>query len=384
MSATHLQLEGPDLEGLLARVRAEHGDEARIIRADRVRSGGIAGFFARERYQLTVAVEARTQPAGQPAAPRTLLDLADAVSAREAAEPAAAAGRRHRATAGAPVSTDGAAFAEVLSRLQREVADIPLAPAAGAAPVDAADDQDDPAPVVPLQRHPREGTQPALTQPAGTRPVPRAAQVPDPGEDLEEMLAWIRTLPAVPAPRYGAGQVVAVLGALPQALEVATVLGRQCGLTAASVLAAVPGDAAPVSARRRLGDPVSAASRRTRLARLAHATVVAVDAGLHLRPEGWVEDMLQALSPAFTWGVVDATAKVTDVVRWAAAVGGVDALALENAEASGDPEAVLAARIPVGMIDGRRATPAAWAALVGDRGAPARSRPTRPVRRRTA
>ncbi|GAA3167874.1 hypothetical protein GCM10010466_68000 [Planomonospora alba] len=61
-----LLLEGPDIEKLLAQVRDEHGPEVSIVSADRVRTGGIAGFFARQRYELTVEVN---DPAERPAAP---------------------------------------------------------------------------------------------------------------------------------------------------------------------------------------------------------------------------------------------------------------------------------------------------------------------------
>jgi len=57
MSPTRLLFEGPDVATVLARVRAEHGTGARIVAADKVRSGGFAGFFAKERYEVTVEVE---------------------------------------------------------------------------------------------------------------------------------------------------------------------------------------------------------------------------------------------------------------------------------------------------------------------------------------
>lgn len=53
---TRLLLEGSDLAELMGQVRAEFGPAARIVRAERVRSGGLAGFFARERYELTIDV----------------------------------------------------------------------------------------------------------------------------------------------------------------------------------------------------------------------------------------------------------------------------------------------------------------------------------------
>ncbi|WP_432504459.1 coiled-coil domain-containing protein [Kineococcus arenarius] len=121
--STHLLLEGPDLQDLLAQVRETHGDAARVVRAERIRSGGVAGFFSKERYEVTVEMQSdgatgdRTpEPAAresaQDAAPdfEALLAAADRAEARaaevagadEAAEAEAAAqpapAGRHAAT----------------------------------------------------------------------------------------------------------------------------------------------------------------------------------------------------------------------------------------------------------------------------------------------
>ncbi|MEV1289856.1 hypothetical protein [Micromonospora sp. NPDC049679] len=49
-------LEGPEIEPLLAQVRDEYGASARIVNAEKVRSGGVGGFFAREHFELSVEV----------------------------------------------------------------------------------------------------------------------------------------------------------------------------------------------------------------------------------------------------------------------------------------------------------------------------------------
>src|SRR4051795_12642612 len=82
---TRLLLEGPDIQKLLAKVRAEHGPKARIVQADKIRTGGFAGFFSRERYEVAVEVPdpppapvAAAAPAASPAA-SSLLDMIDDV-----------------------------------------------------------------------------------------------------------------------------------------------------------------------------------------------------------------------------------------------------------------------------------------------------------------
>ncbi|GAT71128.1 hypothetical protein PS9374_06819 [Planomonospora sphaerica] len=82
-----LLLEGSDIEELLSQVRDEHGPGVSIVSADRVRTGGFAGFFARQRYELTVEVP---DPAERPAAPASAPQAAPAAPAAPAG-PAAAA-----------------------------------------------------------------------------------------------------------------------------------------------------------------------------------------------------------------------------------------------------------------------------------------------------
>ncbi len=53
---TRVLLEGPAIEPLLAQVRDEYGSGVRIISADKVRSGGVGGFFAKQHYELSVEV----------------------------------------------------------------------------------------------------------------------------------------------------------------------------------------------------------------------------------------------------------------------------------------------------------------------------------------
>jgi hypothetical protein len=57
--STTLLLEGDDLEALLERARSEGGPDARIVRAEKVRQGGVLGFFAKERFEVALEVPDR-------------------------------------------------------------------------------------------------------------------------------------------------------------------------------------------------------------------------------------------------------------------------------------------------------------------------------------
>jgi len=73
--ASQLRFEGGELDELLERVRTEVGPEARIVAANRIRQGGVAGFFAREGFEVVVDIDSAAatsddDPAGRGRAPR--------------------------------------------------------------------------------------------------------------------------------------------------------------------------------------------------------------------------------------------------------------------------------------------------------------------------
>jgi hypothetical protein len=137
------RFDGPDLEAVLERVHTKLGPDARIVEANKVRSGGVGGFFSRERFEVfaepalinvgpqTMAPSAAAMPTATPVAPaipmpmpepatnvadapvtgaRDLLELADLVSAVE---------RRHTPQ----VSTETSSFADVLARVSAAAGD---------------------------------------------------------------------------------------------------------------------------------------------------------------------------------------------------------------------------------------------------------------------
>ena len=65
MVSTRVLLEGPRIEPLLEQVRNSYGVGARIVSAEKVRTGGLGGFFARQRYEVAIEVDAPTAAADQ-------------------------------------------------------------------------------------------------------------------------------------------------------------------------------------------------------------------------------------------------------------------------------------------------------------------------------
>ena len=266
-----LQLEGPDLPTLLRRVKTEAGTGARIVRAEKVRTGGVAGFFAKERYEITVEVNENAPPslvrppAARPSpvaasasssrrpspvaasAPTSLLDLADSVSDSEQAVPRVSASQvsasqvsagpvsaAQVAVAEPEVSTESSRFASVLASLRASTA--PAGPAQ-ASPAQAGSAGSGPsapsrsrrstdAPRVPRQRSPQPPSpQPPSPQPPSTvvlsaapvttgLPLPSAAELRPPLPQVpEDTLIPVRpapiTGPAVPPDRVGVLAVAA-------------------------------------------------------------------------------------------------------------------------------------------------------------------------------
>ncbi len=71
---SEITIEADSVEDALAEVAARLGPRARIVRADRVRRGGIAGFFAREVVEVVATAEeptATSPPPGDDPAPET-------------------------------------------------------------------------------------------------------------------------------------------------------------------------------------------------------------------------------------------------------------------------------------------------------------------------
>ncbi|GAA3448022.1 hypothetical protein [Planomonospora venezuelensis] len=148
-----LLLEGTDIEELLTQVRDEHGPDVSIVSADRVRTGGIAGFFARQRYELTVEVnDEPARPAARQQAPATGTTAAGAPADPMAALLARAEEQERRL--GAPAAARPAAEAP-----QRPAASVSLATAARTAPFD------------PAQAVPAQGSAPQLRAQAGAVPA---------------------------------------------------------------------------------------------------------------------------------------------------------------------------------------------------------------------
>jgi len=367
------QFDGPTLESALAKVRNELGANARITGAEKVRQGGIGGFFSRERVEVTVEIDDAAanptleQPVIETRTPTSILDLADAISDDEIS-----------------VSTESTSFAAVLERIASE-ADVAVAaqtaldptPEPAPAPMPAPAPAPAPIPAAP-ERAPRPLVVPRPAALATVSPhAPQLEKLGLPGAlmpmdashglhcALVDALSDLPTAPPLPA---GRGTVLAVVGERAAALEIARELAVDLRLHPDDVVMCAP------RRRTRAGDstfelttPEDADEHRRSWRRRFDPTIVVLDAPADPRNRGWARDMLAALEPTSAWGVADATRKLEDVAAWADDLGGLDAMAVTNLADTVSPASVLQLGVPVAILDGEPASPELWADILMER-----------------
>lgn len=366
----------------MVHVRAEFGPRARIIRADRVRSGGLVGFFARERYELTVDVP--DEPLARPRATRSpvlvaagpigmdaLLAAADAAEARaQIGGPGPVPGPASAATPSV-VSTGADAFASVLEQMRAMT---------GAQELTA--DVEVPAPATRVFEPLVPSQVAAASVPPGAPTGANRAALRDLGvpermlvgtgaaepTPLSVLLANVPTAPELPrAP----GSVVVVVGSGRDAEAVGAQLAERLRLAPASLVVAGEGPASTGRVRR-ITDP-SAAARWRSLPDGGQIRVVALAVGPDARDRAEASELLAAFDPHQVWGVVDARTKPRDSARWLTDVGAkrpVDALAVRGLFETTQPGTVLDLGVPVAWFDGIPATGVAWAAALSQHMAP--------------
>lgn len=398
---TQLAFDGQTLEAALARVNDEVGPRARITQAEKIRTGGIAGFFARERFEVTVEIDEEAAPetdadpgpvatdqivteqvVTEPVAPKSLLDLVEEVSAQERVAGSSAAPPRP--------STDGKTFHAVLQGIAAEAGLIsPPAPADEPAPslrpeAPGLDDAGpttrsawlDQLPRIEDAPRPEDGPTTGVTSPID-EPIPVTSEtlvalgIPaallGPGSGratpAQRVLTAMEQLPD-PAPLVARrGEVVVVVGDEAVASEAATAAAAQFGLTADDVVTA------GIDRRgfNTLATAEEAAARAGLWRRCGAPFVVAVCVPATGEATRWAKQVIEALEPVAVWAAVRADRKPEDVAAWTQALGRVDALAVGACAETVSPAAVLGAGVPVAVLEGRRSTPAAWTALLVER-----------------
>ncbi|GIF43654.1 hypothetical protein BC793_12930 [Actinoplanes xinjiangensis] len=488
---TRVLLEGPAIEPLLAQVRDEYGSSVRIISADKVRSGGIGGFFAKQHYELSVEVPDPTEDSDDMAQQTVagngthnferLLEQAEAHD-RVSSDRAPAAPERQTRQEGrqAGLGDTGAAFAELMAGLDvaghlgegrgpsRPRAAEPARPAeareetptvrpfrpatatgspvnAGQRPLPAALPTKPSFPERPAAREretpePRETMTPiraataaprsvspapfrtaeptpappraafaqpftpppapirsaadvyGLDDPAPISPAP-AAPTPaalrsgelDPvqrnlitvgmpeamarkitgGDTYAGVLSVLAARPAAPGIPDGPGEILVLAGEVHTAVPIAKQILEQLHVDQTHLLLAAPSTAGTgLHSSRLISSRSAAESRAEKLQSSEHPWVVVIEAPVGGTDPFWVNDMCDALGATALWAVVDATRKTADSARHLRNLGEVEALVVHSVELTADPASVLGLDVPIFSLDGKPATPHAWAAML--------------------
>ena len=477
---TRVLLEGPAIEPLLAQVREEYGSGVRIVSADKVRSGGFGGFFAKQHYELSVEVPdnikndrnemayRKPAPAGaltaarsQEPPPQTLEQLLERAESNDqvlpdlperrteprdlpADEPLGRAAGRDagiddtEAAVGRRESADaGAAFAELMAgldnaddlagpiRQQHRVkpkADDqtvrPFRPAqASGQPVNGGPTAPKALPHAPNlaelmgglglsdaevaafdqaltrtgpPRNPAEAygvspiaptsTPPALRMPTELRPVntdpvvmnlisvgmpeSMAAEITG-GDTYAGVLSALAHRPAAPAIPEAPGEILVLAGDLAHLVPIGKQLLQQIGVDQTHLLLAGPSAAGTgLHSSKVMHTPEQAAARAEKLQSADAAWIVMLDAPVGGTDPIWVNDICDALGATAVWAVVDATRKTADTAKHLRTLGDVEALVVHNVELTADPATVLGLELPIVSLDGKPATPHAWAAML--------------------
>ncbi|MEV4274375.1 hypothetical protein [Actinoplanes xinjiangensis] len=484
-------LEGPAIEPLLAQVRDEYGSSVRIISADKVRSGGIGGFFAKQHYELSVEVPDPTEDSDDMAQQTVagngthnferLLEQAEAhdrVSSDRA--PAAPERRTRQEGRQAGLGDTGAAFAELMAGLDvaghlgegrvpsRSRAAEPARPAEGreetptvrpfrpatatGSPVNAgqrplpaalptkpsfpersaARERETPEPretmtpiraataaprsvspapfrtAEPTPAPPRAAfAQPFTPPPAPIRsaadvyglddpaPISPAPAAPTPaalrsgeldpvqrnlitvgmpeamarkitgGDTYAGVLSVLAARPAAPGIPDGPGEILVLAGEVHTAVPIAKQILEQLHVDQTHLLLAAPSTAGTgLHSSRLISSRSAAESRAEKLQSSEHPWVVVIEAPVGGTDPFWVNDMCDALGATALWAVVDATRKTADSARHLRNLGEVEALVVHSVELTADPASVLGLDVPIFSLDGKPATPHAWAAML--------------------
>ncbi|WP_328462729.1 hypothetical protein OHA21_36030 [Actinoplanes sp. NBC_00393] len=478
-------LEGPAIEPLLAQVRDEYGSSVRIISADKVRSGGIGGFFAKQHYELSVEVpdanEESDDMAQQTVAQNgtnsfeRLLEQAESQDRVSTEGPPSHRARQESRDAG--MGDTGAAFAELMAGLdvathmsgsaqhrpaarprQNEAreetpmvrpfrpaaaggsavnaghrplpAALPTAPSFPARPTPPVAEREEPrepsppirasraaapTPVRPTEPAPAPPRAATAFSPAPARsaaevygldestPISPAAPAEPPvavapavapatretdldpvqrnlisvgmpeamarkitgGDTYAGVLSVLAARPAAPGIPDGPGEILVLAGEVHTAVPIAKQLLEQIHVDQTHLLLAGPSTAGTgLHSSRLISSRSAAESRSEKLQSSEHPWVVVIDAPVGGTDPFWVNDMCDALGATALWAVVDATRKTADTARHLRSLGDVESLVVHSVELTSDPASVLGLDVPIFSLDGKPATPHAWAAML--------------------
>ncbi|WP_229067916.1 hypothetical protein [Actinoplanes sp. DH11] len=185
------------------------------------------------------------------------------------------------------------------------------------------------------------------------------------GDTYAGVLSVLAARPSAPGIPDGPGEILVLAGEVHTAVPIAKQLLEQVHVDQSHLLLAGPSTAGTgLHSSRLISSRGAAESRADKLQSSDHSWIVVIDAPVGGTDPFWVNDMCDALGATALWAVVDATRKTADTARHLRGLGDVEALVVHSVELTSDPASVLGLDVPIFSLDGKPATPHAWAAML--------------------
>jgi hypothetical protein len=185
------------------------------------------------------------------------------------------------------------------------------------------------------------------------------------GDTYAGVLSALAHRPAAPEIPEAPGEILVLAGDLAHIVPIGKQLLQQIGLDQTHLLLAGSTAAGTgIHSSKVMHTPAQAAARAEKLQSADAAWIVMLDAPVGETDPIWVNDICDALGTTAIWAVVDATRKTADTARHLRTLGDVEALVVHNVELTADPATVLGLDLPIVSLDGKPATPHAWAAML--------------------
>jgi hypothetical protein len=199
------------------------------------------------------------------------------------------------------------------------------------------------------------------------------------------VLSVLAARPSAPGIPDGPGEILVLAGDINLGVPIARQLLDQIGVPENHLLLAAPSVAGTgLHSSRLIPNREAAESRVDKLHNAEQAWVVVMDSAVGGTDPLWVNEMCDAIGATAVWAIVDATRKTADTARHLRTLGEVEALVVHGVELTQDPASVLGLDLPIFSLDGKPATPHAWAAMLCARIAtdvmPVAAPPRRPSR----
>jgi hypothetical protein len=179
------------------------------------------------------------------------------------------------------------------------------------------------------------------------------------------VLSVLAARPSAPGIPDGPGEILVLAGDINLGVPIARHLLDQIGVPENHLLLAAPTTAGTgLHSSRLIPTRETAESRVEKLHNAEQAWVVVLDAPVGGTDPLWVNEMCDSIGATAVWAIVDATRKTADTARHLRTLGEVEALVVHSVELTQDPASVLGLDLPIYSLDGKPATPHAWAAML--------------------